>query len=177
MDQDQNESPLIDPSVIEIKSEVSAEVKDEVSAAAPQPRVVPARRRIADKGGFFWGTGRRKSSVARVRLKPGEGKLVINKREADKYFTQPQDRRSIVAPLKALDITESFDIFANVKGGGTTGQAGAIMLGIARALINYDESMMKQLRDGGYLTRDGRMVERKKPGQRGARRKFQFSKR
>ena len=177
MDQDKKESPLIDPGVIEIKSEVSVEVKPEVSAAPPQPRIVPARRRIADKGGFFWGTGRRKSSVARVRIKPGEGKLLINKREIDKYFTQAQDKRSVMAPLKSLDIIKSFDIYANVKGGGTTGQAGAIMLGIARALINYDESMMRQLRDGGYLTRDGRMVERKKPGQRGARRKFQFSKR
>jgi len=130
-----------------------------------------------DKGGFIWGTGRRKSSVARVRIKPGGGKLLINNREVDEYFTQPQDRNAVHAPLKALNLTEAFDVFVNVGGGGTTGQAGAIKLGIARALRNYDANLLKELRDGGYLTRDSRMVERKKPGQRGARRKFQFSKR
>jgi len=130
-----------------------------------------------DKGGFIWGTGRRKSSVARVRIKPGDGKLLINKRKVDEYFTQPQDRNAVQAPLKALNLTEAFDVFVNVGGGGTTGQAGAVRLGIARALRNYDENLLKELRDGGYLTRDSRMVERKKPGQRGARRKFQFSKR
>ncbi len=130
-----------------------------------------------DKGGFIWGTGRRKSSVARVRIKPGDGKLVINKRKVDEYFTQQQDRDSVQAPLKALNLTGAFDVFVNVGGGGTTGQAGAVRLGIARALRNYDINLLKELRDGGYLTRDSRMVERKKYGQRGARRKFQFSKR
>ena len=79
--------------------------------------------------------------------------------------------------MKAIDAEKSFDVFVNVKGGGTTGQAGATMLGLARALKKYDEGLVKTLRDGGYLTRDGRMVERKKPGQKGARKKFQFSKR
>lgn len=130
-----------------------------------------------DKGGFIWGTGRRKSSVARVRLKPGDGKLLINKRKVDEYFTQQYDRDAVQAPLKALNLTGAFDVFVNVGGGGTTGQAGAVRLGIAKALRNYDENLLKELRDGGYLTRDSRMVERKKYGQRGARRKFQFSKR
>ena len=130
-----------------------------------------------DKGGFIWGTGRRKSSVARVRIKPGDGKLIINKRKVDEYFTQQYDRDAVQAPLKALNLTGAFDVFVNVGGGGTTGQAGAVRLGIARALRNYDENLLKELRDGGYLTRDSRMVERKKYGQRGARRKFQFSKR
>jgi len=142
----------------------------------------PARRTVAltgtpDKGGFIWGTGRRKSAVARVRIKPGDGKLLINKRTVDEYFTQQYDRDAVREPLKALNLSESFDVFVNVGGGGTTGQAGAVRLGIARALRNYDTNLLKELRDGGYLTRDGRMVERKKPGQRGARRRFQFSKR
>jgi len=130
-----------------------------------------------DKGGYYWGTGRRKSSVARVRIKPGDGKLLINKKELGDYFTREQDRKAVLAPLKTVDVEKSFDIFVNVRGGGTSGQSGAVLLGIARALKKYDEKYLQPLRDGGHLTRDSRMVERKKPGQRGARRKFQFSKR
>ncbi len=129
------------------------------------------------KGGFWWGTGRRKSSVARVRIKAGKGKLLVNKKELKDYFVREQDRKAVLAPLVTVDAEKSFDIFINVKGGGTTGQAGASLLGIARALKKYDENYMQALRDSGHLTRDPRMVERKKPGQRGARRKFQFSKR
>jgi len=130
-----------------------------------------------DKGGFYWGTGRRKSSVARVRIKPGTGKLLINKRELSDYFTREQDKKAVMAPLQAVEGEKSFDVFVNVRGGGTSGQAGATLLGIARALRNYDENYIQQLRDDGYLTRDSRMVERKKPGQSGARKRFQFSKR
>ncbi len=129
------------------------------------------------KGGFWWGTGRRKSSVARVRIKPGDGKLQVNKKELKEYFVREQDRKAVVAPLETVGARKTFDIFINVKGGGTTGQAGASLLGIARALKKYDTSYMQALRDGGHLTRDPRMVERKKPGQSGARKKFQFSKR
>jgi small subunit ribosomal protein S9 len=129
------------------------------------------------KGGFWWGTGRRKSSVARVRIKAGKGKLLVNKKELKDYFVREQDRKAVLAPLVTVDAEKSFDIFINVKGGGTTGQAGASLLGIARALKKYDENYMQALRDSGHLTRDPRMVERKKPGQRGARRRFQFSKR
>jgi small subunit ribosomal protein S9 len=129
------------------------------------------------KGGYWWGTGRRKSSVARVRIRPGDGKLLVNKRMLENYFTREQDRKAVMAPLKAVEAEKSFDVFINVRGGGTSGQAGASLLGIARALKNYDEAYIQPLRDGGHLTRDGRMVERKKPGQRGARRRFQFSKR
>ncbi|GAF70851.1 unnamed protein product, partial [marine sediment metagenome] len=114
---------------------------------------------------------------ALVRIKPGDGKMLVNKRELGDYFRREQDRTSVLAPLKAVDAEKTFDIFINVRGGGTTGQAGASLLGIARALKNYDENFIQPLRDGGHLTRDSRMVERKKPGQRGARRKFQFSKR
>jgi small subunit ribosomal protein S9 len=130
-----------------------------------------------DKGGFYWGTGRRKTSVARVRLKPGAGKLLINRKKLDDYFKIEQDRNAVTAPLAAATAEKSFDIFVNVRGGGTTGQTGATVLGIARALKNYDMTLAQTLRDGGYLTRDPRMVERKKPGQSGARKRFQFSKR
>jgi small subunit ribosomal protein S9 len=143
------------------------------------PQAVPEvpKRKKADKGGFYWGTGRRKSSVARVRIKPGSGKLIVNKKELDAYFRRQQDQEAVLAPLKAVQAESTFDIFINVKGGGTTGQSGASLLGIARALKNYDENYLQALRDSGHLTRDPRMVERKKPGQRGARKRFQFSKR
>ena len=130
-----------------------------------------------DKGGFYWGTGRRKSSVARVRIKPGDGKLLVNKKEFADYFAREQDRKAVLAPLKTVEAEKSFDVFINVRGGGTTGQAGASLLGVARALKNYDENYVQALRDAGHLTRDSRMVERKKPGQKGARKRFQFSKR
>jgi small subunit ribosomal protein S9 len=115
--------------------------------------------------------------VARVRIKPGSGKLLINKKELSDYFKREEDRKSVVAPLKTVNAERIFDVFINVRGGGTTGQAGASLLGVARALRNYDDNYVQALRDGGHLTRDPRMVERKKPGQRGARRRFQFSKR
>lgn len=130
-----------------------------------------------DKGGYWWGTGRRKTSVARVRIRPGTGKLLINDRQIDDYFKREQDRLIVSGPLRALGLEGRFDVFANVTGGGTTGQAGATSLGIARALKNYDPNYVQLLRDGGYLTRDPRMVERKKYGRRKARRRFQFSKR
>lgn len=145
-------------------------------AAESKPKLV-SNPSSEPKGGYWWGTGRRKSAVARVRIKPGTGKLLINKKELNEYFRRPQDRKAVLAPLKTVDVEKSFDVFINVKGGGITGQAGASLLGIARALKNYDENYTQSLRDGGHLTRDPRMVERKKPGQRGARRRFQFSKR
>ena len=129
------------------------------------------------KTDYTWGTGRRKSAIARVRIRPGEGKIAVNNRELNSYFTQEQDRKAILAPLRAVEAEKNFDVFANVKGGGPSGQAGAVVLGIARALKKYDENYLQALRGGGYLTRDPRMKERKKYGQRGARRRFQFSKR
>ena len=143
----------------------------------PQVSAQPVAKKGPDKGGFWWGTGRRKASVARVRIKPGDGKLIVNKKELTDYFRRPQDQNAVISPLKAVQAEGKFDIFINVKGGGTTGQSGASRLGIARALKIYDENYLSALRDGGHLTRDPRMVERKKPGQRGARRRFQFSKR
>jgi len=147
------------------------------SAATKETRVSQKTAKAPDKGGFFWGTGRRKTSVARVRIRPGGGKMLINDKTAEDYFKCQQDRKMILAPLKAVDGVNKFDVFVNVRGGGTTGQAGAVLLGIARALKGYDENYMPMLRDGGYLTRDPRMVERKKPGQSGARKRYQFSKR
>ena len=158
-------SPLIDPSIAQ-----------KVGAADVAPKT-KTKKQTPDKGGFIWGVGRRKSSVARVRIKPGKGELKINDKALNEYFPLKQDQDSVVSPLQACEVKDRFDVYINVKGGGTTGQAGASLLGIARALSNFDESFMKALRDAGHLTRDGRMKERKKPGQRGARRKFQFSKR
>ncbi len=126
---------------------------------------------------YFWGTGRRKTSVARVRIKPGTGQMLVNGKPIDSFFTIDQHRLDITAPLRATEAASRYDIFANIKGGGITGQAGAMRLGIARALKNADPDFEEALRDGGYLTRDSRMVERKKYGQKKARRAFQFSKR
>jgi len=123
------------------------------------------------------GTGRRKSSVARVRIRPGEGKITINKRPLDEYFSRDQDRNSVLAPLTHTGTREEVDVIIRVGGGGTTGQADACKLGIARALKQYKPEYEEALRDSGLLTRDGRMKERKKPGLRAARRATQFSKR
>jgi small subunit ribosomal protein S9 len=153
----------------------SETVKSDINVST-QTKQTPAPA-AKSKGGYWWGTGRRKSAVARVRIKPGSGKFTVNKKELKDYFNREQDRKAVIAPLKAVNAEQSFDVFINVKGGGTTGQAGASLLGVARALKNYDQHFVQALRDGGHLTRDPRMVERKKPGQRGARRRFQFSKR
>ncbi len=125
----------------------------------------------------FYGTGRRKSSVARVYLKPGKGKIVINKRDIDDYFGMETLKMVIRQPLVATDTTGKFDVQVNVRGGGTTGQAGAIRHGIARALLKADEDFRPTLKQAGFLTRDPRMKERKKYGLKAARRAPQFSKR
>ena len=151
-------------------------IKKTSQADVPAESSKPAKK-AADKAGFIWGVGRRKTSVARVRIRPGDGKLLINNRELNHYFARQQDRSAVTSPLKAAGIEKSFDVFINVRGGGPTGQAGAALLGIARAMKIYDEAFLPVLRDGGYLTRDSRMVERKKPGQSGARKRYQFSKR
>jgi small subunit ribosomal protein S9 len=123
------------------------------------------------------GTGRRKSATARVRLMPGDGKILINKREVNTYFAEEKDRQSALSPLVATDTLTAYDVGVNVKGGGPTGQADAVKLGIARALRKADPSLEQALREGKFLTRDPRMTERKKYGQKGARKRFQFSKR
>ena len=123
------------------------------------------------------GTGRRKSSVARVRVRSGAGKIVINRKPLEEFFANEQDRRALLAPLEAVGKKEEVDVLIRVHGGGTTGQSGACRMGIARALMSFDEELFPTLRDGGFLTRDARMKERKKYGLRGARRGTQFSKR
>jgi len=125
----------------------------------------------------YLGTGRRKTSVARVYLRPGKGAMTINGREVDEFFHREENRIIARQPLAVTEKIGDFDVLVTVHGGGESGQAGAIRHGIARALIQYDETLTKALRVQGYLTRDPRMVERKKYGQPGARRKFQFSKR
>lgn len=123
------------------------------------------------------GTGRRKSSVARVRIRPGEGLILINKRPLDDYFPRQQQRNAVLAPLLHTDKRDEVDVLIRVHGGGFTGQSDACKLGIARALKKFDAALEEPLRDSNLLTRDSRMVERKKPGLHGARRGTQFSKR
>ena len=142
---------------------------------------------------YYWGTGRRKTAVARVRIREGSGKVVVNDRELEAFFTEEKDRAAVLGPLELTDLRNRIDVFVNVHGGGITGQAGAASQGIARALKTMfgqtqpeaaegdgeatAGGFAKKLRDSGYLTRDSRMKERKKYGKKGARKSFQFSKR
>ena len=130
-----------------------------------------------DSNPYFYGTGRRKSSVARVRVYAGTGKITINDRDIDDYFGLEPLKLIVRQPLALTDTAEKFDIVCRVGGGGVTGQAGAIRHGIARALLQYDENLRPALKKAGFLTRDPRMKERKKYGLKGARRAPQFSKR
>ena len=125
----------------------------------------------------FYGTGRRKSSVARVYLRPGHGRITVNQRPIDQYFERESSKLVLRQPLVITENAESFDIVVNVCGGGKSGQAGAVRLGIARALVQYNPDFKPALRSHGLLTRDARKVERKKYGRPGARKRFQFSKR
>jgi len=125
----------------------------------------------------FYGTGRRKTSTARVFIKAGSGNIVINDRPLDEYFGRPVARMVVRQPLEVVDMVEKFDINVTVSGGGSFGQAGAIRHGLTRALMEYDENLRSALRKAGYVTRDSREVERKKVGLRKARKKPQFSKR
>jgi small subunit ribosomal protein S9 len=124
-----------------------------------------------------YGTGRRKTSTARVFLRPGSGNITVNDRPLDEFFGRKTARMIVRQPLELTQLDKRFDVHVTVKGGGMTGQAGAIRHGLTRALIDYDETLRKSLRDAGYVTRDAREVERKKVGLRKARRGTQFSKR
>lgn len=128
-------------------------------------------------GNYNYGTGRRKSSVARVFIKRGSGKIVINGRSLNEYFHRETGRMVVMQPLELTQNVETFDVMVNVRGGGETGQAGAVRHGITRALIDYDSGLKAQLSAAGFVTRDAREVERKKVGLRKARRRKQFSKR
>ncbi|HVO46802.1 MAG TPA: 30S ribosomal protein S9 [Steroidobacteraceae bacterium] len=125
----------------------------------------------------LYGTGRRKTATARVYLKPGSGHITVNERPLDEFFGRETGRMIVRQPLEAVELVSKFDISVRVDGGGITGQAGAIRHGITRALIEYDETLRKKLRDAGFVTRDAREVERKKVGHRKARRGPQYSKR
>lgn len=125
----------------------------------------------------FGATGRRKHSVARIRLVPGAGKFNVNKKDLLEYFKRETLKMIIEQPLQLTETMGKYDVFANVDGGGLTGQAGAVRMGIARALLKVDADYRKKLKVAGFLTRDSRMKERKKYGQKGARKRFQFSKR
>lgn len=145
----------------------SPNVTSTTAVEAPKP----------SRGPGVWGTGRRKSAIARVRLTPGNGQIAINTRPLDKYFTEEDERAAVKQPFLATNTLGRYDMFVNVAGGGHNGQAGAIRMGVARALAKIDPAFTSVLRDQGLLTRDSRIVERKKYGRRKARRRFQFSKR
>jgi small subunit ribosomal protein S9 len=148
------------------------------SPAAPVSTAPAIRGKVVVGGKvYFWGTGRRKKSVARVRFTLGDGKFLVNDREVDDYFKETKDRHFVRAPLIAANIAGTFNISVTVSGGGYSGQAGAVVQGLGRAISMYDVSLRPGQKEGGFLTRDSRMKERKKYGQRGARRRFQFSKR
>ena len=125
----------------------------------------------------YYGTGRRKSSTARVFVRTGSGNITVNKRPLDEYFGRETARMVVRQPLELVEMVDKFDIYVTVTGGGTTGQAGAIRHGITRALMEFDESLRPSLRQAGYVTRDARRVERKKVGLKKARKRPQFSKR
>jgi small subunit ribosomal protein S9 len=127
--------------------------------------------------GYFWGTGRRKTAIARVRVALGTGKLRVNEKNMPDYFTKEQERNIVLAPLRVTKTQSKYDVSAKLNGGGVSGQASALCLGIARALAKADQSLVEKLRESGLFTRDGREKERKKYGQRGARARYQFSKR
>ena len=165
-----------------VEEKAVADKPSEVKAVADKPRAdkTPAGAPTAKRprvGNWWWGLGRRKAAVARVRLRPGDGKFIVNKRPYDKYLNEERDQNDLMAVLHKTKTAGAVDIYVNVRGGGFTGQAGAIVLGLGRALLKYDNSLESILRDNGFLTRDPRKVERKKYGQPGARKRFQFSKR
>jgi small subunit ribosomal protein S9 len=143
------------------------------SSVTPGAKAEPKR----DKQGRAYATGKRKDAVARVWVKPGKGKIVVNDREIEKYFTRPVLRMLINQPFTVANRAGEFDVVATVSGGGLSGQAGAVRHGISKALTYYEPELRPALKAGGFLTRDSRTVERKKYGKKKARRSFQFSKR
>lgn len=145
--------------------------------AAVEVRAETQKKKQDKYGGYIWGTGRRKTAIARVRIKPGSGKVTVNKRRLEEYFPVQRRRKVAVSPASVSKMAKRIDIWVNLSGGGPTGQSGAMMMGLARALVKMDATLEPLLRSDGYLTRDARMVERKKYGRRGARRSPQYSKR
>ena len=130
-----------------------------------------------DSKGWFWGTGRRKTAIARVRVRAGNGDIKLNEKTLDDYLTEDRDRKAVTNVLEKTGTKGKVDVNAGLVGGGFTGQTGAMVMGLARAVMAYDPTLEPVLRENGFLTRDARKVERKKYGQAGARRRYQFSKR
>lgn len=164
--------------MINIPTEAKAENTEANTETVSNGTEAAIRKPVIDSKGRAYGTGRRKNSSARVWIKPGTGKVTINKQDGAEYLKRPVLKMIIDQPFGETDSEGKFDVIATVKGGGLSGQAGAITLGIARALVAYNpETYHKTLRKNGFLTRDSRKVERKKYGLAKARRSFQFSKR
>lgn len=148
-----------------------------VAAHAARPIATPLREKEVDAQGRAYATGRRKDAVARVWLKPGSGKIVVNGREQEVFFARPTLRLVINQPFQVADREGQYDVIATVKGGGLSGQAGAVKHGISQALTKFEPELRAAIKAAGFLTRDSRVVERKKYGRAKARRSFQFSKR
>jgi small subunit ribosomal protein S9 len=142
----------------------------------PQEEAVPVEPKIDDLGRAY-ATGRRKNAIARVWIKPGDGRVTVNGRDQEQFFARPVLRMIIKQPFDVTSRVDQFDVMCTVTGGGLSGQAGAVRLGISKALVNYEPGLRPALKSGGFLTRDSRVVERKKYGRAKARRSFQFSKR
>jgi small subunit ribosomal protein S9 len=175
MSQDMNDSPTsTEPAAAPELTFSGASSAAEAPAVAAAPTIVRGK---LDRFGTAWGIGRRKTAVARVQVRQGGGKFEVNGRPMTEYFCVERDRLVVEAPLRAAEKLGNVDVIVSVEGGGTTGQSGAIVMGIARALEALNPSLHPALADGGFLTRDSRMVERKKYGFKKARRSFQFSKR
>ncbi len=150
---------------------------DQLGALKPAAPEAPKYVQKLDKQGRAYATGKRKDAVARVWIKPGAGKIVINEREIETYFARPVLRMLIQQPIVAANRAGQYDVICTVSGGGLSGQAGAVRHGISKALTNFEPDLRSVLKRGGFLTRDSRVVERKKYGRAKARRSFQFSKR
>lgn len=153
-----------------------SQLGDAVTAQGGEAAAAPAEPQI-DELGRAYATGRRKNAIARVWIKPGSGKMTVNGRELNKYFARPVLQMIIQQPFDKTERSGQFDVMATVTGGGLSGQAGAVRHGISRALVNYEPALRPALKAIGFLTRDSRVVERKKYGRKKARRSFQFSKR
>ena len=168
-------------SLADLKSAVKESDKDSKKAvkteATSEETSEPAKPKI-DEHGRAYGTGRRKkNAVARVWIKPGSGKVTVNGKDIEKYFARPTQRLILKQPLEIVDRSSQFDVICTVSGGGLSGQAGAISLGLSRALVNYEPALRGPLKQAGKLTRDSRVVERKKYGKAKARRSYQWAKR
>lgn len=192
-DQEENTGSALGEALKEAQAEAAAAEKataaasddtkkastDETTVAAPvtaEAAMVPMEPKL-DAQGRAYATGKRKNAVARVWIRPGSGRLIVNGKDGPEYFARPVLQMIIGQPMSAVDRTTQFDVWCTVSGGGLSGQAGAVRHGISKALTYFDPRLRPTLKQGGFLTRDSRSVERKKYGKRKARRSFQFSKR